>query len=394
MDYKLVQAKNCSGFKVNTKQLGAALVLSDGSVFEGQGFGACAQKSGELVFNTSMMGYQEALTDPSYAGQILLMSYPLVGNYGTDKSSFESEKIHASGFCVFEESREFSHKDGEKSISRFLEDYGVPGICGIDTRAIVRKIRGGGVMPAAIGVYEGKPEIEGLRKLAANVQYANTDFVKQVSVKESYTVGGEGKIAGMGGGSEPGTRDSKPKNVVLLDLGAKKGIERQLVKRGLKVTVMPAFSSEKEIRGFEPDGIVLSNGPGDPARLQEISNTLKSLFDLPIFGVCLGHQLLGQAAGAKTYKLKFGHRGANHPVQDLKTKKVAITSQNHGYAVDAKGLGHDFEETHINLNDRTNEGIAHRKLPIFSVQYHPEACPGPRDSEYLFDRFVKNLGGE
>ncbi|MEM2963071.1 MAG: glutamine-hydrolyzing carbamoyl-phosphate synthase small subunit [Candidatus Anstonellales archaeon] len=368
---------------MNSKNLNAALVLSDGSYFFGSGFGAEGESCGELVFNTSMMGYQEALSDPSYAGQILLMCYPLIGNYGVNETYFESKKIHVRGFCVFEASERYEHYTAKKSISEFLEEFGIPGIQGIDTRHIVKKIRDGGVMPAALGVYSGKPDLDKLLSLARSVDYSKTDFVKEVTTKEPYVI-------------EPSSKsfDRRPPTVVLIDCGVKAGIIRQLKERDVRVVVVPAFSSEREIRSFEPDGIVVSNGPGDPALLKDITKVMRKLFDLPIFGICLGHQLLGQAAGARTYKLKFGHRGANHPVLDKKTKKVAITSQNHGYAVDANEVSDEFEETHINLNDGTNEGLMHKSLPIFSVQYHPEASPGPQDSKHLFDVFVKYLKEE
>jgi len=380
---------------VNDKKLKSVLVLSDGTAYYGKGFGACEKRAGELVFNTSMTGYQEALSDPSYAGQMLLMSYPLIGNYGIDETSFESEKVHALGFCVREESFAYSHRNAKKSLHEFLYGEGVPGISGIDTRKIVRRIRAKGVMPAAMQTYEEggeEADLGELQKMAQEIDYSGTDFVSKVSTKKEYFVDGiktngrEGKIV------EGVNKDEREgKKVVLIDCGVKRSIVQKLVQRGMGVHVVPAFTEEKEIRSLEPDGIVISNGPGDPARLTGISETIKRLFDFPIFGVCLGHQLLGQAAGAKTYKLKFGHRGANQPVLEKRAGKVFITSQNHGYAVDAEGLESEFEETHVNLNDGTNEGLAHKSLPIFSVQYHPEGSPGPHDSEFLFDKFAKYL---
>lgn len=352
----------------------AVLVLSDGSVFHGEGFGAVGTRAGELVFNTSMTGYQEALTDQSYAGQILTLTYPLIGNYGVDESSFESRKIQVEGFVVREACYSPSHRDSVKGINEFLSEHDIPGISGLDTRAITRKIRSCGVLPACISVYDGEVDARELLEKAKGVNYSETDFVAKVTPKNP---------------REWGNGDKK---VALIDCGTKLSIIRELNKRNVKVISVPAFTSPEEILSYDVDGVVISNGPGDPALLKAVSSNIRKLFGkLPIFGICLGNQLLGQAGGAKTYKLPFGHRGSNQPVLDLESNRVYITSQNHGYAIDEKTLPEEFEVSHRNCNDNTVEGIRHKELPIFSVQYHPEASPGPRDSAYLFDRFLRCL---
>ncbi len=352
----------------------AALVLQDGTVLQGLGFGAEAERMGELVFNTSMMGYQEALTDPSYGGQILLMTYPLIGNYGTNGSDQESSSIHPSGFVIRELSADAEHRQSGESLDGFLRSGGVPGICGIDTRFVVRHIREKGVMPAILKVSEEPPDPAALLK-KIEFDYSSVDFVSKVTVKAPKAFG-ERKRGG--------------KRIALIDYGVKMGIVRQLVERGCEVHVLPSWSGEKEVRAVEPDGIVLSNGPGDPAILKEAHAAIRSLEGYrPIFGICLGHQLLAHAFGGDTYKLKFGHRGSNHAVLDQRTKRIAITTQNHGFAVGKIPEG--FEVTHISVNDKSVEGMAERKRRIMSVQYHPEACPGPHDSRYLFDEFMKML---
>lgn len=355
----------------------AVLVLSDGSAYFGEALGAAGIRTGELVFNTAMTGYQEALTDPSYAGQILLMTYPLIGNYGLNKEWVESEKVHVEGFCVRQDYGQPHHVKSEHKLDAYLQQNGVGGISGIDTRALTRRIRISGVMPAALEVYgEKEADIAALAEKARATDYSKLDFVEKVTL-------GQMKSFGPSSGA---------KKVALLDCGVKGNIVRELVNRNCQVLAFPAFSSAQEIKSFGVDGIVVSNGPGDPARLSSIVEQMRILMkDYPLMGICLGHQLLGLAAGSKTYKLKFGHRGGNHPVLDKKLNKVVVTTQNHGFAVDEAGLGPDWEITHTNLNDKTNEGIAHKSLPVFSVQYHPEAHPGPRDSMYLFDKFVKSL---
>lgn len=350
----------------------AVLMLKDGTILYGRGFGAEAIKEGELVFNTSMTGYQEALTDPSYAGQILMMSYPLIGNYGINKEDFESDKVQVEGFAVRELSDDFSHRSAVSDVDFFLKNNNVPGISGIDTRFIVKKIRNVGVMPAVLATYKDKINIE---KLTEKLQfdYSGINFVEKVTIKETKRFG-------------DGT-----KRVVLVDYGAKRGIVDSLVSQGVEVVVVPSFFNSEQIKELEPDGILLSNGPGDPAMLVDAHETIKSLSEFPAFGICLGHQLLAHAFGGSTFKLKFGHRGSNHPVYDDVRKKTIITTQNHGFAVDDGKVPDGFEITHRNANDGTVEGMKHASKPIFSVQFHPEARPGPHDSRYLFDEFLKNL---
>jgi len=351
----------------------AVLALKDGTVLHGAGFGAEGEKTGELVFNTSMAGYQEALTDPSYGGQILLMTYPLIGNYGVNPQDNESGRIHAPGFVVRELSPDFQHRSAEESVDSFLKRNGVPGIAGVDTRFLVRRIRSKGVMPAIIAASSGKIDVEKLLGKMEGFDYSATDYVAEASTKEK-------KVFGEGG----------KKRVALLDFGVKMGIVRDLVKRGCEVHLLPAYSSAEEVKALEPDGIMLSNGPGDPAVVTGIHKTVKELAGCaPMFGVCLGHQVLAHAFGGNTFKLKFGHRGSNHPVLDLERNRVAITTQNHGFAVDKIPEG--FELTHTHLNDGSVEGMRNSELGIFSVQYHPEASPGPHDSGYLFDKFVEGL---
>lgn len=360
--------------KVGVKK--AALVLSDGSVFFGKGFGASKRRTGEIVFTTNMTGYEESLTDPSYAGQILVSTYPLIGNYGTQVAWCESSKMQVEGYAIRELCAAPHHVESTSALDKRMADAGIPGIWGLDTRLLVRKIRNSGVMPACLEVYEGSKGADtgSMLEAARKLDYSKINFVERVSV---------GKAESFGKGN---------KKVVLVDYGAKMGIVRELNKRGCEVVVVPFNTSAEEMLSFSPDGIMASNGPGDPALLTKESEQLRKLFEkVPIFGICLGNQLLGQAAGAKTYKLKFGHRGGNHPVLDVKANKVVITTQNHGFAVDEKTLPGEFEVTHRNLSDGTVEGIAHRELPVFAVQYHPEANPGPCDSKYLFGKFVDML---
>lgn len=352
----------------------AVLALKDGTVLQGTGFGAKAERMGELVFNTSMAGYQESLTDPSYGGQILLMTYPLIGNYGTNASDKESDAVQPSGFAVRELSPDFEHRQADSDIDALLKQHGVPGITGIDTRFLVRHIRDKGVMPAILAVSDNEAALEP-KKLLSKLEfdYSSIDFVSKVSLRKPQIFGKGGK-----------------KRVALIDYGVKMGIVRELEKRGCEVHVLPHSSSAADVAALEPDGILLSNGPGDPAILTEAHKTIRALEGTaPIFGICLGHQLLAHAFGGDTYKLKFGHRGSNHAVQDIRSKKVMITTQNHGFAVGKMPEG--FGLTHINVNDRSIEGMADAGRLIFSVQYHPEATPGPRDSLYLFDEFMKMM---
>ena len=351
----------------------AALVLSDGSIFFGKGFGATGRRVGEIVFTTNMTGYEESLTDPSYAGQILVSTYPLIGNYGMQPEWCESDSMQVEGYAIRELCAKPRHVKSTATLAKRMEDAGIPGIHGLDTRLLVRKIRNFGVMPACLSVYEKSEDTQELLEQCRQLDYSKINFVEKVSV-------GEAKSFGKG-----------DKKVVLIDYGVKMGIVRELNKRGVEVIVVPFSTSAEEMLAYKPNGILASNGPGDPALLQKESSELRKLYHLPLFGICLGNQLLAQSAGAKTYKLKFGHRGGNHPVLDVKENKVTITTQNHGFAVDEKTLPSEFEVTHRNLIDGTVEGIAHRELPIFAVQYHPEANPGPCDSKHLFDKFVKML---
>lgn len=349
----------------------AVLVLEDGNIFFGNGFGALAKRSGELVFNTSMTGYQEALTDPSYGGQILLMTYPLMGNYGTNAEEQESGSIHPRGFAVRELSPDDQHRKMDSTLDSFLKKHNTPGIHGIDTRQIVRHIRDRGVMPAIIATYENEIDLDSLKEEVKKFDYSDYDYVKDAGVKKP-------EIHGKG------------RKIALIDYGAKMGIVRELVKRGCEVHVLPATSSAGEVLALEPEGIMLSNGPGDPAVPKYAHETIRNLVGKkPTFAICLGHQMIAHAFGGSTMKLKFGHRGCNHAVEDLRTGKVSITTQNHGFAVDKIPEG--FEVTHINVNDRTVEGMRNENLQVFSVQYHPEACPGPHDSKYLFDEFMKMM---
>jgi carbamoyl-phosphate synthase small subunit len=357
-------------------ELNAVLVLEDGTIVEGMGFGASKEVFGEIVFNTSMCGYQEALTDPSYKGQILMFTYPLVGNYGVNQEDFESDSIKAEGFVVRENCILPSHRGVEENLHEFLRRYGVPGITGVDTRALTIKIRKYGTMKAALKVSgEDIDADELLKRARMQKDISELDLVSQVTSKQ------------------PKRYPNKGKKIALLDCGMKLSILRNLLKRGCDVTVFPAETPPFEILDSKPDGILVSNGPGDPIQAPYVISTLKELLsEKPIFGICLGQQLLALAVGGKTYKLKFGHRGSNQPVKDLKRGRVYITSQNHGFAVDGGSLeDKGFHVSKINLNDHTPEGMYHEELPIFSVQYHPEANPGPRDSEYIFDEFLRMI---
>jgi len=364
----------------------AVLLLQDGTVFEGKSFGAKATKCGEVVFNTSMTGYQEILTDPSYHEQIVTMTYPLIGNYGTNKDDVESRKIFAHGFVVKENCPYPSNWRNQLSLSDYLKQNQIVGLEDIDTRKLVRHIRKQGAMKAVIS-----SELFGIKKLREKLnQYpglVGRDIVKKVSSTKPYLWDKP-----VYGPSDP--RKIPPERsfkVIALDFGIKYNILRLLCSFGCHVQVVPARTPVEKIMSYKPDGVFLSNGPGDPAPVSyAIETTRKLLAKVPVFGICLGHQLLCLALGGKTYKLKFGHRGANHPVKDLKTGHIAITSQNHGFCVALQSLENkDVEITHLNLNDNTLEGIYSRKYPAFSVQYHPEASPGPHDSHYLFDEFIR-----
>lgn len=352
------------------------LALEDGRCFEGVSFGALGESFGEIVFNTSMTGYQEILTDPSYTGQIVTMTYPLIGNYGINSEDLESTKPFVEGFVVKEASKIVSNWRANMSLQDFLKKYKIVAIEGVDTRAITKHIRSAGAMKAVISTKDlNKASL--VKKAKASRGLVGVDLIKQVTCKEPYDWNKSGKY-----------------NVVVIDCGVKHNILRDLEKRDCKVIVVPARATSAEIMKFKPDGILLSNGPGDPSALPYIVETVRGLMEkkLPIFGICLGHQILGQAFGGKTFKLKFGHRGANQPVKVLSTGRVDITSQNHGFCVDLDSLPKgEVELTHVNLNDNTAEGMRHKKLPIFSVQYHPESSPGPHDASHLFDEFVEMM---
>ena len=360
----------------------AILVLEDGSVYEGYSFGAEADAYGEVIFNTSMVGYQEILTDPSYAGQIVVTTYPLIGNYGINEQDFESKKIQLRGFVVREECLEPNHYLSTKTIHEYLAESGIPGISGLDTRAITRKLRTAGVMMGVIT--SGKTPQQALEQLQKVPSYGSTDYVKQVSTDVPY----QWEAILPEGVTEPLCK------IVVLDLGLKYSILHTIHGMGCTITIVPCTTSSEEILDLKPDGILLSPGPGNPENLDYIVDTIKQLAGKkPIMGICLGNQLIARAFGAKTFKLKFGHHGANHPVRDTATGQVYITAQNHGYAVDPDSIKDSLEVTHINLNDGTVEGLRHRELPIFCIQYHSEASPGPWDSTYLFKEFLDMVRG-
>ena len=364
----------------------AILALEDGTVFEGRSFGAREVRSGEVVFNTSITGYQEIFTDPSYCGQIVVLTNPQIGNYGANPADNESVQPFIEGLVVRDFSPAASNWRSEEAAEEFLAKSAVPIISGIDTRALVRRLRNQGVMRGVISGVDGDPKklVEQARAIPS---MAGLDLATQVSTVKPYQWL-EGVTACSP--SELDTEGQEPRcHVVAYDFGIKRNILRRLVQNGCKVTVIPALTPAEDVLALKPDGVFLSNGPGDPEPLEfQVSQVRKLIGKAPIFGICLGHQVLGLALGGKTYKLKFGHRGANHPVLNYRTNKVEITSQNHGFAVDPDSLNaSEVELTHINLNDQTLEGFRHKNEPVFCVQYHPEAAPGPHDSRYLFDDF-------
>ena len=357
------------------EQMKAFLILEDGTVFTGTSIGSTRDMISEIVFNTSMTGYLEVLTDPSYAGQAVVMTYPLIGNYGITPD-MESLKAWPDGYIVRELSRMPSNFRCEGTIQDFLKKYDIPGIAGVDTRALTKILREKGTMNGMITTNENYDLDEVISKLK---NYKVEGVVSKVTCAEKYVLEGKGK------------------KVALLDLGAKKNIAKSLNDRGCEVTVYPADTTADEIIASNPDGIMLSNGPGDPAECTSIIKEIKKLYetDIPIFAICLGHQLMALATGGTTYKLKYGHRGGNHPVKDLQTGRVYISSQNHGYVVDEDKINPNVAVPAFkNVNDGTNEGLAYVGKNIFTVQFHPEACPGPQDSGYLFDRFLEMMGGE
>ena len=364
----------------------AKLALEDGTVFTGHAFGAAGTSEGEVVFNTSMTGYQEILTDPSYKGQIVTMTYPLIGNYGVNPEDVESKRPHVSGFVIKELAPLHSNYRSNQSLDAYLKANHIIGIAGIDTRALTRRLRITGSMRGVLTteVLDDAKLVERARGAAA---MAGADWVKAVKPECEYNWSTD--FAQPWKFGTPVRGDGK--HVVAIDCGAKQNILRHLAERGVKVTVLPADATADDIRRHKPDGLFVSNGPGDPAVLDYAVNPIKGVMnELPIFGICLGHQLLARAVGADTYKLKFGHRGGNQPVKNLDTGRVEITSQNHGFAVDQKSLEKNGGVvTHVNLNDQTVAGFRHSTLPMFSVQYHPEASPGPHDAAYLFDAFME-----
>ncbi|HEY3594526.1 MAG TPA: glutamine-hydrolyzing carbamoyl-phosphate synthase small subunit [Polyangiaceae bacterium] len=369
----------------------ALLALEDGRTFEGESFGAAGSCVGEICFNTSMTGYQEVLTDPSYRGQIVAMTYPLIGNYGTNALDAESRSPHVRGFVVEELSEIASNWRSEISLGDYLLRWGIPGAQGIDTRALTRHLRTRGAMKACLTSEDISAE-EATRRAIEGAGVIGMDYVRDVTTPAAYEWDPDGQLS-----AEWGAAGAKPKplppvrhRIVAYDYGMKENILRRLRQNGFGVTVVPATTTAAETLALQPDGVFLSNGPGDPAALDYVHEAVRGLMgQTPIFGICLGHQLLGHAFGGSTFKLKFGHRGGNQPVKDLTTGRVAITSQNHGFAVAAESLPAEIEVTHVNLNDGTVEGMRHRELPIFSVQYHPEAAPGPHDASYFFADFAR-----
>ena len=384
--------------------MNAILALEDGTVFHGQGFGAPAQACGEVCFNTSMTGYQEILTDPSYKAQIVTMTYPLIGNYGINSVDMESWQPHVSGFVIRELSPLVSSWRAEMSLAQYLEQHHIPGIQGIDTRALTKRLRVRGALKGYIASDVSCSDAEAVERARAWEGLAGVDHVKEVTHKKPFLWDPQDLDSAsfnlargvVGGGDPRQIRDPLPPAdipIVAYDFGMKYNILRRLRQHGFKVQVVPATATAAEVLSYKPAGLFLSNGPGDPSALpyaaQAVADLLKT--GLPVFGICLGHQILGLAFGGKTFKLKFGHRGGNQPVKDLETGRVEITSQNHGFAVDPASLPADLCVNRINLNDKTAEGMRHRTKPVFCVQYHPEASPGPHDSNPLFAEFRRMI---
>ena len=370
----------------------AVLALADGRVFHGYGFGAEGEGIGEVVFNTSMTGYQEVLSDPSYRGQLVAMTYPLIGSTGVNHQDMEGRRPYLSGFVVKEYIPRPSNWRANDDLDAFLKQHQIVGIQGVDTRALTKHIRDAGAQQGMISTTD-LDEARLVRKAREAPGLVGRDLVTEVCCKESYEWTEAGwRFEGNGSASELASEAGQAVKVVVFDFGVKKNILRSLVDAGCSVTVVPASTKASEVLAMEPDGVLLSNGPGDPEGVSYAVESVRSLIGRkPIFGICLGHQILALALEGSTYKLKFGHHGANQPVMDLGTRKVEITAQNHGFAVDLNSIGSEMELTHINLNDRTVEGMRHKKFPILSIQYHPEASPGPHDSAYLFHRFVEMI---
>ena len=366
----------------------AYLALADGKVFEGNHFGAEGEVDAEIVFNTSMSGYQEVLTDPSYYGQMVLMTYPLIGNYGINSQDFESERPHLSGFIIKELSSVASNWRSQETLESFLKRFGIIGIQGIDTRALTRRIREKGSQQAVISTVNQDQTIL-VRKAQKSVGLVGRDLVKQVTCQKPYEwEEGEWKI--LNGKTLLSQKVEKKYFVVAYDFGIKRNILRKLREAGCRVRVVPASTPAEKVLALKPDGVFLSNGPGDPEGVPyAIKNVRFLLGKIPVFGICLGHQILSLALNGSTFKLRFGHHGGNQPVMDISSGKVEITSQNHSFAVEQDSIGSSVEITAINLNDKTIEGIRHKEWPVFSVQYHPESSPGPQDSSYLFHKFTQ-----
>ena len=381
----------------------AMLALEDGTVFAGTAFGAPGERAGELVFNTSMTGYQEVLTDPSYRGQIVAMTYPLIGNYGVNAADVESRSLWLEGFVVKELSHVASNYRSQSDLDSYLREYGVPGIQGLDTRQLTKHLRTHGALKSVLSSLDLDAQSL-VAKAKASPGLSGRDLVQGVTCRQPYLWDEDAdgvprpRIIGPGGPDRPASGQYR---VVVIDCGVKYGILRQLRAVGCQVVVVPASTTAQQIAALAPDGLLLSNGPGDPEPVSNVIGTVRALIAhppagrcVPMFGICLGQQILGIALGGRTFKLKFGHHGANHPVKDTRTGEVQITVQNHGFCVDLDSLpAGEVEITHLNLNDQTLEGIRHKRLPIFSVQHHPEASPGPHDARYMFKRFVEMMAG-